>query len=207
MRRPLRALVATSVVWLALRAWAAIRPTAFPYFARSILEVPRPLITRRRLLAILDAAPGERMLEIGPGTGYYTLPVAARLGPTGALDVLDMRQRYLDHTTRRAQGAGLTNVNATLGNGAALPYPDDCFDAAYLITVLGEIPDPQAALGELRRVLKPHGRLVIGEILIDPDFPTFGWLVKHAAAAGLKFERRIGGPLGYFARFSHAAER
>jgi ubiquinone/menaquinone biosynthesis C-methylase UbiE len=207
MRRILRPLAATAVVWLALRAWAAIHATAFPYFARSILEVPRPLITRRRLVAILAEAAGERIVEVGPGTGYYTLPVAARLGPTGTLEILDTRQRYLDHTSRRAQAAGLTNVTATLGDGAALPFPDGWFDAAYLVTVLGEIRDPQAALDELRRVRKPQGRLVVGEIFIEPDFPTFGRLVEHAAAAGLELDCRIGGPLGYFARFSHVGQR
>ena len=51
--------------------------------------------------------------------------------------------------------------------------------------MLGEIPDPEAALGELRRVLKPAGRLVVGEIFIDPDFPRLAWLVRRARAAGV----------------------
>ena len=188
--------------WLGLRAWAALRPTAFPYVGRPILDIPRPLITRGRLLGILDPVAGERILEVGPGTGYYTLPVAARLGPRGVLDILDVRQRFLDHTIGRVHTRGLTNLVATLGDGKSLPYPDGRFDAAYAITVLGEIADPEAALGELRRVLKPAGRLVVGEILIDPDFTTLRWLVSHARAAGLVFERRTGTQVGYFARFS-----
>lgn len=142
------------------------------------------------------------MLEVGPGTGYYALPVAARLEPTGVLEILDVRRRFLDHTVRRARSRGLTNVVPKLGDGRSLPYPDRSFDAAYLITVLGEIADPEVALAELHRVLKPAGRLVVGEILIDPDFTTLRWLVRHARAAGLLLERRTGTPLGYFARFS-----
>lgn len=189
------------IIWLALRAWAAIRPTAFPYFARAVLDLPRPLITREGLLSILVPAAGERVLEVGPGTGYYTLAVAARLEPGGILEILDVRQSFLDYTVERARRSGLRNVIATRGDGGFLPYPDGCFDAAFLVGVLGEIPDPPAALRELRRVLKPDGRLVVGEIFIDPDFPRLGWLVKQARAAGLRQERRTGGPLSYFVEF------
>jgi ubiquinone/menaquinone biosynthesis C-methylase UbiE len=67
--------------------------------------------------------------------------------------------------------------------------------------VLGEISDPEAALGELRRVLKPAGRLVVGEVFVDPDFIRLAWLVERARAAGLLLERRTGNPVSYYARF------
>ena len=201
MGRVRRALIGGIAVWLALRVWAALRPTPFPYFARPILDLPRPLITRARLVAALAPRPGERMLELGPGTGHYTLPIAERVGPDGTLAILDVRQSFLDHTVERARRDGLHNVVPALGDGASLPYPDSSFDAAYLVTVLGEIPDLPGALRELRRVLSPDGRLVIGEIFIDPDFLRLGWLVKQAAAAGLELKRRTGTSLAYFAEF------
>ena len=187
--------------WLGLRGWAALRPSAFPCFARAIIEVPRPVITRRRLLEILAPEAGERMLEFGPGTGYYTLDVAARLVPAGTLDILDIRRPFLDHTMNRARRRGLANVVPRLGDGGSLSDRDGRFDAAFLVSVLGEVSDPCAALRELRRVLKPGGRLVVGEIVYDPDFPRFAWLMRQTAAAGLGLERRVGTALGYFARF------
>ena len=197
-----RALLGGIAIWVGLRVWAAVRPSAYPYFARAFLDLPRPLITRRRLLDALAPRPGERILELGPGTGYYTVPVVERLGPEGTLEILDVRQSFLEHALERARRSGHRNLIATLGDGGSLPYSDSSFDAAYLVTVLGEIPDPSAALSELRRVLKPGGRVVIGEIFIDPDFPRFGWLVRQAHAAGLGLERRIGTPLAYFAEFT-----
>jgi ubiquinone/menaquinone biosynthesis C-methylase UbiE len=68
-----------------------------------------------------------------------------------------------------------------------------------LVTVLGEIPDREAALRELRRVLKPEGRLVIGELALDPHVVFPGALERAAAAAGLRVARRDGSALGYFA--------
>ncbi len=95
----------------------------------------------------------------------------------------------------------MTNVEPTQGDARDLPYADASFDGAYLVTVLGEIPDQEAALGQLARVLKPGGRLVVGELMGDPHYVRFSALRTKAEGAGLEFERRAGGPLGYFARF------
>ncbi len=90
---------------------------------------------------------------------------------------------------------------AALPAGQRLPYRDATFDAAYVVGVFGEVPDEHAALQELRRVLKPTGRLVVGEVAFDPDFVTFGSLQERAERAGFVFERRVGGSLSYLARF------
>lgn len=181
--------------------WWRKNPSACPYSQRFWVEAPHPFVTRRRLREALAPEPGERVLEVGPGTGYYTLSVAEWLGSTGKLDVFDLQQEMLDHVMRRAQERSIANISPSRGDARALSYPDGTFDAAYLAVVLGEIPDQDAALRELRRVLKPDGRLVVGEILLDPHVVTFGELRRRADAAGLVFERRFGSRFGYFARF------
>ena len=204
MRRLATILLVSAAGWLGFRMRAAVSPAAYPYWGRWLLEVPRPWITRRRLLELLAPAAGERILELGPGTGYYTAAVAGRLGAHGRLDVLDVSEHYLDHTMRTVRGAGHANVIPKRAGGESLPYPDASFDAAYLVTVIGEIPDPAAALRELRRVVRAGGRVVFGETLIDPDYPRLRWLTARAREAGLELERRVGSPLGYFARFTPA---
>jgi ubiquinone/menaquinone biosynthesis C-methylase UbiE len=128
-----------------------------PHLLRWTLAVPRGNLSPSHLARILEPRPGECILEIGPGTGIYSLPVATALAPGGTLDVLDVQLAMLAEVTSRARAAGVTNVAPTHGDARALPYPDRTFDAAYLVGVLGEIPDEAAALRELRRVLRPGG--------------------------------------------------
>jgi SAM-dependent methyltransferase len=186
---------------LAAVFWWRRNPSACPYGQRFWLAPPHPLITRGRLREVLAPEPGERILEIGPGTGYYTLPAAGWIGPEGELAVFDLQQEMLDHTVERARERGLTNLVPECGTAERLPYPDASFDAAFLVTVLGEIPDQDAALRELARVLRPGGRLVVGELFGDPHWVRPSKLRKRGEAAGLRLERRAGSPLGYFARF------
>ena len=195
------ALVAAGAV-VAGALWWRRNPSACPYGQRFWVEPPHPLITRARLHATLAPQPGERVLEVGPGTGYYSLGVAAAIAPEGGrLDVFDLQQQMLDHTVRRAREARIDNVVPTQGDARALPYPDATFDAAYLTAVLGEVPDQDAALRELARVLRPRGRLVVGELCGDPHWVRPRKLAERAERAGLTFAARTGSPLGYFARF------
>jgi ubiquinone/menaquinone biosynthesis C-methylase UbiE len=180
--------------------WWRRNPSACPYSQRFWVEAPHPFITRERLREILEPAPGERLLEVGPGTGYYTLPVAEWLAPGGRLDVLDVQQEMLDHTLRGAQERGIDNITPALADARELPYEDDSFDGAFLVTVLGEIQDQDAALRELRRVVKPGGRIVVGELFGDPHMVTHSALTERARAAGLSVERSLGGALWHFTR-------
>ena len=186
----------------AVALWWRRNPSACPYNQRFWVEAPHPFITRGRLRGVLAPVAGERLLEVGPGTGYYSMPVADRLGPSGSLDLLDVQKEFLDHALRRASEHGLENLRPTLGDAQQMPYEDDRFDGAYLVTVLGEIPDQDAALRELRRVVRPGGRVVFGELFGDPHMVTAGTLRARAEAVGLRFEQRSGPAFGFFVRFA-----
>jgi ubiquinone/menaquinone biosynthesis C-methylase UbiE len=184
--------------------WWRRHPSACPYSQRFWVEAPHPFITRERLREILSPQPGERLLEIGPGTGYYTLPVAGWIEPGGSLDVVDIQQEMLDHTLARADEQGIHNLTASRADATELPYDEEAFDGAYLVTVLGEIPEQEEALAELRRVVKPGGRIVVGELFGDPHMVTHAALSERAATAGLRVERMLGGRLWHFTRLAHA---
>lgn len=200
--------VAASLLGLAVLAGVgyALRwrsnPSPCPYSQRAWIEIPRPGITRSKLRHLLDPRPGERILELGPGTGYYTGTIAQATEPNGTVDAVDLQQAMVKHLERRTRQQGHRNVEPICGDGQRLPYADDSFDAAYLVLVLGEIPDQERALEELERVLKPGGRLVIGESLPDPHFVTLETLQRRAERQGLQFEDHAGTRVGYFARFA-----
>jgi ubiquinone/menaquinone biosynthesis C-methylase UbiE len=179
-------------------AWWRTHPSPCPYAQRFWVEAPHPIITKARLLEILAPDAGEQLLEVGPGTGYYSLPVAQKLDG-GRLCIADIQQAMLDHTMRRAADAGVANIEPSRADAQQLPYPNASFDGAFTVTTLGEVPDPDGVLRELARVLKPSGRLVVGELLGDPHMVTFGSLRRRAYRTGFGIERRLGGPLGYFA--------
>jgi len=176
-------------------------PSACPYGARTFLSLPRPIITTPRLLEILAPTAGERLLEVGPGTGYYTVDVAKELKPNGILEAFDIQPKMLDHTMQRAHRGGLTNVVPKVGDARMLPYPDDQFDGAFLVTVLGEIPMQDQALAELHRVVRHDGRVVVGELFGDPHMVAYPRLMDRAVRVHLQPDERLGGRLGYFARF------
>lgn len=185
----------------AARTWSLKYPGPMPHLVRWVLLLPRGPNGPAQLERVLRPRSGERILEIGPGVGVHALPIASSLLPDGVLEVLDVQQKMLDDLKRRAEKAGITNIVARQGDAQKLPYSDRAFDAAYLVGVLGEIPDEAAALRELQRILKPEGRLVIGEVLLDPDYVSPSTLRRKAQEAGFVFERKVGPAVAYFALF------
>jgi ubiquinone/menaquinone biosynthesis C-methylase UbiE len=182
--------------------WWRRNPSACPYGQRFWVEAPHPVVTRDRLRSVLVPQPGERVLEIGPGTGYYTFHMADWVGPDGRVEIFDLQQEFLDHVMR---GSGVRAHSVpSQGDATQLPYEDDSMDAVVLTAVLGEIPDPAAALREIRRVLRPGGRLVVGELFGDPHFTTLGSLRRQSGEAGLSYQDHSGNWFAYFARLAPA---
>ena len=182
-------------------AWLRTHPSPLPYSQRFFVQGPHPGLGREHLRQILAPSPGERVLEVGPGTGYHSLAVASWISPDGTLEIVDVIEEWLDHTIRLAREQGIANLVATRADATTLPHQDGSFDAAFLVQVLGEVPDQETALRELRRVLRVDGRLVVGESVLDPHVVSLRALRRRAERAGLRFDGVVGGRFAYFARF------
>lgn len=184
---------------IAARFWSAQSPTPVPAALRwSLFLVPHGSQCLNRMLR---PERGERILEVGPGVGHHALAVAPLLGPRGALHVMDIQDVMLASLIGRATAAALANIVPLRGDAQRVPYCDRAFDAVYLSAVLGEIPDRGAALREIRRVLKPDGRLVIAEALLDPDYVSLSTLRQETTKAGFAFDGKIGLGIAYIVRF------
>ena len=186
---------------VASRRWSRDAKAPFPYSLRWILDFPHP-ISPDLLRRGVEPSEGNHVLEIGPGTGRHAVRIAQCVAPTGTLDVFDVQKEMLDAVMRRADDQAVTNIEPAHGQvGERLPYQDARFDAAYLVTVIGEIPDPDIALRELRRVLRPGGRLAVGEVIVDPDYTSLRELRARAEPCGFRFVQRHGSPFAYVAQF------
>lgn len=193
-------LVISALVLLGLLiAWSRRHPGPMPYAWRWILRIS-PLATAR-LKGVLNPRAGEHLLEIGPGVGHHAIAIAPDLLPAGELEVIDVQQAMLDAVMDRVGAAGITNVFARQADATDLPFQNASFDGAYLSAVLGEIPNRDRALRELHRVLRTGGRLVVSEVLIDPDYIPLRRLIREAAAAGFRFEKKKGNAVAFAARF------
>ncbi|NLE75537.1 MAG: methyltransferase domain-containing protein [Chloroflexi bacterium] len=144
-----------------------------------------------------DIEPGMTVLEVGPGNGRYTVETACRVGTTGKVVAIDIEPKMVERVASRAQALGLTNLEARTADVYALPFGDGAFDAIYMITVIGELPELGRALGEFHRVLKPGGTVAFSEIVLDPDYPLARTLIRKAAEAGLRLKKKVGGGFSY----------
>lgn len=129
-----------------------------------VVEGPFEREARERGLSLLDVREGERVLEIGYGTGEALAEIAGAVGPTGWVTGLDLSTGMRSVTAKRLREAGLmSRVDLVRGDAAALPFEDDSFDAIFMSFFLELMPEPDISivLRECRRVLRADGRLGI----------------------------------------------
>lgn len=188
------------VLWRwASRFWSLPCPSLFawalesPFYSR----VTGTEITLQRM----GLQPGQRVLEIGPGPGRLLIPAARRVLPNGEVVGIDIQPGMVERLRARAHRAGVTNLQAVLGDATQPIVPPASFDIAFLVTTLGEIPDREAVLTQCFRALKPGGILAITEMLPDPHYQAQSTVRRLAAQAGFQFESVQGGAWLFTARF------
>lgn len=174
-----------------------------PFSQRAVLRSPlRPLVHPvRRTLERSHVDPGATVLELGPGTGYFSVEASRIVGTGGRLLCLDIQQPMLAELAGRLREAGVANADLLLGDATHLPLADDSLDTAYLVTVFGEIPDRPRALIELRRVLRRGGVLSFTEHLTDPDYQLEDSVRDVCRASGFEPLEHRRGLLGYTMSF------
>jgi arsenite methyltransferase len=110
---------------------------------------------------------GERVVDVGCGAGIDSLVAAGMVGPDGGVIGVDMTPAMLDRARAAARAGGFQNVDFRDGFAEGLPVEDGWADVVISNGVLNLFPDKLAGLQEMARVLKPGGRLQIGDILVQ----------------------------------------
>jgi ubiquinone/menaquinone biosynthesis C-methylase UbiE len=175
----------------------------FPHQLSRLIDNPLRaiLLSARTLVDRVNLEPHHHVLELGPGSGYFSVELARRV-PMGRLELVDVQEGMLSKAKEKLERAGITNAGFRVADGGKpLPFEPNRFDAAVLVTVLGEISDEGAAIEALARVVKPGGTLVIHEQIPDPDIISLSRLKSIVEPRGFSFVRQHGPWSNYTAVF------
>ena len=212
---------ATAIVWIvvavlgavllfflgwrwASRVWSLPCPTllAWALDSRFYERITGTEVTLRRM----GLRPGQRVLEVGPGTGRLLIPAAQRVLPGGEVVGIDIQPGMVERLRERARRAQVSNLTAILGDATRPIVPETSFDLAFLATTLGEIPDRAAVLAQCFRALKPGGVLSITELFPDPHYQSRSTVKRLAEEAGFRLQSLQGGWWLFTANFVKPGE-
>ena len=159
----------------------------------------------RPVLDWIGIQPGERILELGPGPGVFTVPAAQRTGPGGVVIAADIQPAMVAALEERIRRSGIDNVQPCVASAHDLPLENESIDRAFLISVLPEIPDQRHAIGQLHRVLRVGGTLSITAEFADPDYHFLGETKRLIEAVGFELTSSYGNLWRYTANFRKSA--
>ena len=152
---------------------------------------------RSRAADLAEVSPGNRVLDVATGTGDLALELARRVGPQGSVVGSDFSERMLDLARVKTEQTDGPSVRFEWGNALELPYPDGVFDAATVGFGARNFSDLGKGLGEMARVVRPGGMVVVLEITTPtkPPLSTFHrlWFDRAVPALG----RIAGDPQAY----------
>lgn len=130
---------------------------------------PDVVAQRAEFLEAFGPVPGERVLDVGAGPGFLAAAMAEAVGTSGSVCGVDVSEPLLK--IARSECGDRDAIEFRHGDAASLPYPDEAFDAVVSTQVLEYVPDVDAALAEVHRVLRVGGRVA----LLDTDWDSIVW--------------------------------
>jgi len=197
-------IVAIALVAITWRFASRRQSLPCPVWLRWLVELDNPFTKTNRARFIVETlalADGMTILDAGCGPGRLTVPLARSVGPAGRIVALDIQPGMLARARAKTEAVGYTNVEfvaAALGDGT---LPANHFDRMVLVTVLGEIPNRAAALGELFCALKPGGILAVVEVIFDPHFQSHNTVAALAVSSGFRERAFFGHRWAYVIHF------
>jgi Methylase involved in ubiquinone/menaquinone biosynthesis len=157
-----------------------------------------------RVISRSGVQKGMTILEIGCGSGTYTIQAAQTVGKSGKVFALDIKPQALlrlNNKLTQNQNPEAGEICPMLENACKLPLSDESCDLVFMVSVLQEIPNRRKALEEIWRVLKPNGILAVTEVMVDPDYPLKRTTIRNGEDAGFTIGEFFGNLWEYTIRF------
>jgi ubiquinone/menaquinone biosynthesis C-methylase UbiE len=187
------------VIGITWRLASRRRSLPCPVWLRWFVELDNPFTRTNRAATIiehLELEPGMAVLDIGCGPGRVAVPLAERV-PQGEVAAVDIQEGMLRRAKEKAENAHVSNIRFVQAGAGEGKLGRDHFDRALLVTVLGEIPEQQAALQEIFDALKPGGILSVTEVIFDPHFQSRRKVTRLAEAVGFREQKFFGTRLAF----------
>jgi SAM-dependent methyltransferase len=156
-----------------------------------------PSVVARRI----GLRPGMRVLHLGPGNGPLTEALTQTVGASGRVEAVALDGDSLQRARAYLASAGVENASIIPGNGHRLPFEDQSFDAACLVSSIGRVPDVRALLADVWRVLRPAARLSISEVISDPAYALRKTAEARVEQGGFERLEYFGDTIAYTINF------
>jgi len=185
---------------IGLRAVWQRTPRPHPRILAGILEHPLRLKYRDPVQTIgpFGLTEGMNVLDLGCGTGLFTAEMARQVGELGAVHGIDIQSALIEKARQRLIDARLADRVGFHHSGAyQMPLADESVDVAILIATFSEIPNSMLLLEELRRVLKPGGRIGISEEMPHPGYLPAPVIRGRLREAGFRYGGQQGNAFCY----------
>ncbi len=171
------------------------KPRVCPWYIGYLLINPlRRLFQNPEAILSPYVQPGMTVLEIGPGMGYFSLPLARLVGPGGRVICVDLQQRMLDTLRKRAARAGLAErITPILASEDSLrldPFTGSA-DFSLVYAVVHEVPEKPRLFREIAGTMKPGGKLLLSEPKGHVTEEDFEQTVRAAKEIGFRFDTSV----------------
>lgn len=160
------------------------------YIKRFEIESREVYSAREAVVQACQIQPGQRVADIGAGTGLYTRLFAEAVGSDGWVFAIDIAPRFIEHINVTGRQAGLFNISGVLGTQASIQVPPEAVDLAFVCDTYHHFESPAEMVQSIYHAIKPGGQLVVIDFERIPGV-TREWIVSHVRAGKLEFRHEI----------------
>ena len=160
------------------------------WLGRFEVESREVFAARKDVLEVCDINPGDRVADVGAGTGFYTRLFAEATGKDGWVYAVDISPRFLEHINRKLQGDRVDNVTSVLCSARSVRLPPNSIDVVFICDTYHHFEFPELTLASIHRALKPGGKLVVIDFERIPG-KSREFIMNHVRGGKDVFRREI----------------